>query len=188
MIDITLCVLACARIRIRLSARFYMCFSARLLRPRLRSRPHSSPHPFPRLHLHPCVYPCLHRSSAGSTRSRKHMELHTTLQPGVAAGETAVTFHLNLNQSAFCSRPPHPTLFTRLSLVFLPLLALYQWGGDVRDIYLITILHHSLPSVHYLITFTLGGKLNRIIRQTYSLAYRCWSDASWGCCCSGSGP
>ena len=132
MIDIALCVLACARIRIRLSARFYMCFSARLLRPRLRSRPHSSPHPFPRLHLHPYVYPCLHRSSAGSTRSRKHMELHTTLQPGVAAGETAVTFHLNLNQSAFCSRPPHPTLFTRLSLVFLPLLALYQWGGGCQ--------------------------------------------------------
>ena len=35
------------------------------------------------------------------------MELHTTLQHGVAAGETAVTFHLNLNQSAFCSRQPH---------------------------------------------------------------------------------
>ena len=141
------------------SAPVSTCASApRLLRPRLRSRPHSSPHPFPRLHLHPYVYPCLHRSSTGSTRNRKHMELHTTLQPGVAAGETAVTFHLNLNQSAFCSRPPHPTLFTRLSLVFLPLLALYQWGGDVRDIYLITITPFTAlcPLLDYLYT---GGEI-----------------------------
>ena len=46
-------------------------------------------------------------------------------EAAVTAGRTAVTFHLGLDQSAFFSRPPHPTLFTRLSLV-LTLLPSYH--------------------------------------------------------------
>eukprot|EP00976_Prorocentrum_cordatum_P058802 1173794-Prorocentrum_minimum.AAC.1 len=44
---------------------------------------------------------------------------------GITVGSTTVTFHLNLNQSAFFSHPPRPTLFTRPSLV-LTLLPFYH--------------------------------------------------------------